>query len=182
MEKKQTAPTLIVGAAAIDKEIGLIAKAGAKFDNRVQAAGLSVLAHVDKTGDTTLADRLINAMPKGGRKLALAEWMLAYGRMRALSSKDKADADAVKAGRVFQYMHDKSTDMQGATDTPWHEFRKEKAVSDAFDAQAAVKSLLDRLGKAAKDGKTIEHREAALEQARALVAVLEAPPAPATAE
>ncbi len=171
MEQKQTAPALIVGAAGIEKAIASIKNRGAKLDGDIQMAGLSVLAHVDKTGDTTLADRLLNAMPKGGRKLALAEWMLAYGRMRALAG--KADAEALKAGRVFQYMHDRTTDMQGAEQTPWHEFRKEKAVSDAFDAQAAVKSLLARLKSANEKGMSIQHAAEALTEARALVAVLE---------
>ncbi len=172
-EKKtaQNAIVLISGASGIEKAIASIKNRGAKLDGDIQLAGLSVLAHIDKYHDTTLADRLFNAMPKGSRRLALAEWLLAFGRMRALAG--KADAEAIKAGRVFQYEHGKSTDMQGATDTPWHEFRKEKAVSEAFDAQAAVKALLARLGNAQKKGLAIEHAADALAEARALVAALE---------
>ncbi len=150
---------LINGAAAIDKAILSIKNRGAKLDVDIQVAGLSVMAHIEAHGDTTLADRLYNAMPKGARRLALAEWMLAFGKVRALSKANKDDAAAIAEGRVFAYDKSKSTDMDSAIKTPWHEFRKEKEVAEAFDVQAAVQSLLKRVQNAQGKGVHIEHAE-----------------------
>lgn len=154
------ATKLIQGASAIDKAILSIKNRGAKLDGDIQTAGLSVLAHVAGCGDTTLADRLYNAMPKGSRRLALVEWMLAFGSMTLL---DKADADQkarIALGHVFKYDKAKAHDAEGAEGTLWHEFRKEKEASDAFDVQAAFASLMKRIQSAQKAGKVkIEHAE-----------------------
>ena len=55
----------------------------------------------------------------------------------------------------------------------WYDFRKEAKVSEAFDVQSQVKSLLSRLKAAAEAGKEIQNKEGAIEQARALLAALE---------
>lgn len=163
---------LIEGAAAINKAIDSIKNRGAKLDASIQLAGLSVLAHATEHGDTTCADRLVLAMPKGARKLALVEWMLAFGQMRKLNAKNKDDAEAIKAGRLFQLDRTRVLNMQGAQDKHWHEFKPEAAIATAFDAQAAVKALLTRMQNAAAAGLTIEHKQAALADAQALVAML----------
>lgn len=164
---------LIVGTAAIDKAIASIKNRGAKLDNDIQIAGLSVLAHTAEHGDTGVMDRLVNAMPKSARKLALVEWMLAYGCARKLDPKNKDEALAIKEGRVFKYEKERKLDLEGAQEKKWHEFKPEAAVSTAFDAQSAVASLLARMRAAQQKGLNIEHREQALADARALVAMLE---------
>ena len=164
---------LIVGTAAINKAIASIKNRGAKLDNDIQIAGLSVLAHVQEHKDSTVADSLVNAMPKSARKLALVEWMLAFGCMRLLDRTKKDEAEAIKAGRVFKYEKERTTDLEGAQEKKWHEFKPEAAVATAFDAQSAVASLLARMRAAQQKGLNIEHREQALADARALVAMLE---------
>ena len=159
-------------AAEINKAITSIQGRGAKLDSDIQTCGLSVLAHAAQHGDTTVADKLVHAMPKGARKLALVEWMLAYGTIAKLDT--ATDKDAIAEGRLFKLDKARTLDLEAAAGTPWHEFKKEADVLTAFDAQAQVKGVLDRLTKAAKAGKTIEHRAEALASARALVATLEA--------
>lgn len=163
---------LIVGAAAIDKAIASIKNRGAKLDNDIQLAGLSVLAHTAEHGDTGVMDRLVNAMPKSARKLALVEWMLAYGRARKLDPSDKDEAQAIKEGRVFKFDKERKLDLEGAQEKKWHEFKPEAPVHTAFDAQAAVKSVLARLVAANAKGLTVEHKAEALAEAQALVAAL----------
>lgn len=163
---------LIVGTAAIDKAIASIKNRGAKLDNDIQLAGLSVLAHTAEHGDTGVMDRLVNAMPKSARKLALVEWMLAYGCARKLDPKDKAEAERIKAGGVFKFDKERKLDLVGAEEKKWHEFKPEAAVSTAFDAQAAVASVLARMRSAAAKGMTVEHKAEALADAEALVALL----------
>lgn len=164
---------LITGAAAIDKAIASIKNRGAKLDNDIQLAGLSVLAHTAEHGDTGVMDRLVQAMPKSARKLALVEWMLAYGCARKLNPKDKAEAQAIKEGRVFKYDKTRTLDLESAEAKPWHTFKPEAAPSTAFDAQYAVAALLSRMRGAAARGMSIEHKAEALADARALVAMLE---------
>ena len=163
---------LIVGTAAIDKAIAAIKNHGAKLDNAIQRAGLSVLAHTAEHGDTGVMDRLVNAMPKSARKLALVEWMLAYGRARKLNPKDKDEAQAIKEGRVFKFDKERKLDLEGAQEKKWHEFKPEAAVATAFDAQSAVAALLARMKAASAKGLTIEHKAQALADAKALVEML----------
>ena len=172
----KTAAALIVGAAAIQKAITSIATRGAKLDADIQHAGLSVLAHIRDHCDYTLAERLVTAMPKGARKLALVEWMLAYGSVRKLV-KGAIDNAAIAEGHVFAYDKTRTTNMEAAAETPWTEFKKEADVLTAFDAQAAVSAVLKRMLAASKGGLTIEHRAEALTEARALVLALTDAPA-----
>ena len=163
---------LIVGTAEIDKAIASIGRRGAKLDDDIQLAGLSVLAHTAEHGDTGVMDRLVHAMPKSARKLALVEWMLAYGRARKLDINDKDEAKAIKEGRVFKFDKERKLDLEGAIENPWVGFKKEAPVHTAFDAQAAVKSVLARLAAASKNGLTVENKAQALAEAQALVAAL----------
>lgn len=164
---------LIDNAAAITKAIVSIQGRGAKLDGDIHVAGVSVLAHAAQHRDATLADRLVNAMPKGGRKLALVEWMLAHGQIAKLDA--KVDKEAIAAGRLFKIDDTRTLDLKGAMETSWVEFKKEKDVLTAFDAQAAVKSVLQRMTKAVQAGTQIDNRAAALADAKALVAALEVP-------
>lgn len=161
-------------SAEIDKAVKSIANRGAKLDGDIHVAGVSILAHASEHGDTTIADRLIAAMPKGARKLALVEWMLAYGQLAKLDP--KVDKDAIAAGRVFKLDRTRTLDIESAISTPWTEFKPEAAVSEAFDAQAAMKSLVTRLVKAAENGKVVKGRAEALAQLDALRAALAAQP------
>lgn len=161
---------VIKSAPLILKAITSIANRGAKLDADIHVAGVSVLVHAAEHGDTTLCDKLVNAMPKGGRKLALVEWMLAFGMIAKLDP--KADKDAIAAGRIFKLDRSRKHDEAGAIGTPWTEFKPEAAVHTAFDAQAAVTLLLARLNKATSSGLTIEGRAEALAKAQELVAAL----------
>lgn len=163
---------IIKGAAAIDKAIASIKNRGAKLDASIQQAGLSVLAHASEHGDTTCADRLVAAMPKGARKLALVEWMLAYGQVRLLEQAKPEEAERIKAGAHFKLDRERKLNIEGADEMHWHEFKKEAAVSTAFDAQQAVANVLSRMRGAIAKGMTIEHKAAALADAQALIAML----------
>lgn len=166
--------TLIKGAALIGKAIDSIKNRGAKLDSSIQLAGLSVLAHASEHGDTTCADRLVNAMPKGARKLALVEWLLAYGQLRFLDKADATEALRIKDGAMFKLERTRTLNLDDAEKKQWHEFKKEAAVQTAFDAQAAVAALLGRMRSATAKGMPIEHKEQAIADAKALLAILEA--------
>lgn len=160
------------GAAEINKAIASIHNRGAKLDASIQLAGLSIMAHATEHGDTTCADRLIQAMPRGSRKLALVEWVLAYSQMRKLDPSVPEEAARIVEGATFKLDRERKLDLDSAMAKPWHEFKPEGSVATAFDAQAAVASLIARLKSAQSKGMQIEHKAEALAQAKALVEAL----------
>ena len=145
---------LIVGTAAITKAIGSIANRGKKLDADIQLAGLSVLSHIDQHGDITLANRLFDALPKGARRLALAEWYLAFGKL--IPTTDKA---LIQAGQHFSYSKEKTTDMVGAEAMPWFDMKKEASVAEAFDVQAEFQRLLSKIARAQKQGIELKNAD-----------------------
>lgn len=163
-----------MNAAQINKAIVSIATRGKKLDADIQAAGLSIINHVQEHGDTTLADKLVNALPKGSRKLALVEWMLAFSKMRLLSKENPEDAARIASGAFFAFDKTKSTNLDAATDKPWFDFKPEAPILTAFDAQAAVQAVLSKLTKAMAGGLEIENRALAIEAARKVLEALEA--------
>lgn len=164
---------IIKGAKPIAAAIEHVAKSGARLDRAIWIAGLSVLAHAEEHNCALLMDKLVQAMPNGGRKLALVEWLLAFGVARKLVNEGE-EAKAIKAGRVFKLdKANRTLNLQGAQEKAWYEFRKEAAPSAAFDAQAAVKGVLARIKAAAEKGLPIEHKAEALAEVQALLAVLQ---------
>lgn len=146
---------LIEGAAAINKEIGLIAKSGQKLADRIQVAGLSVLNHVELHGDITVANSMLSSMPNGTRRKALVEWMLAHGKLSKNTDK------GTKADSFFSFDKEKATDLTAAMETPWYEFAKSADnVDAAYDLQGAVKALLSRVDGARKKGTAVKSNEA----------------------
>lgn len=150
--------TLIVGAANINKEIGLIKTAGAKLDERIQTAAMSVISHSHQHGDVTVVNALFLALPKGARAKALAEWLLANGNVQ--KNTDKASAKLAP----FSYAKDRTAGtpealevvLQKAAETPWYKFAPEPKVVDMFDFGAALKSLMARAEAAESKGQKIE--------------------------
>ena len=145
---------LITETKLIDKAIASIANRGKKLDGDIQVAALSVINHIEKHGDVTLANRLFDALPKGARRLALAEWFLAFGKLAA-----NTDKLTVKAGVHFVYAKDKKTDLAGGEETPWYEMKKEADVATAFDVQAELARLLAKIKKAQKDGVELKNAD-----------------------
>jgi len=161
---------LLVGTTAIEKAITSIKSAGTKLDAAIQVAGLSIIMHVDGCGDSTLADRLFNAMAKGSRRNALAEWLVTFGKMRVLDSKNKDDALAIKTGRIFQFEKTRKTDQAGAEAKPWFECKKEAAVTTTFDVQAEFAAFMKRVTAAQSAGKTMEHADIIEKLSKAMAA------------
>lgn len=145
---------LFEGAAAINKEIGLIKTAGKKLDERIQVAGVSVIQHCGLHNDVTVVNNLFLAMAAGTRKKALAEWLLKFGNVAA--NTDKASSKTAP----FVYAKDKVANVDGAIAEPWYDFAPEPAVATMFDFQAMLSSLLKKAEKAEQQGLKIEGAEA----------------------
>jgi hypothetical protein len=142
--------SLILGTAAIKSAILTVQTSGKRLDDLIQTVGLSVLNHVELHGDVTVVNSLYLSMPKGSRSKALAEWLMAHGKVVA-----NTDRKAAKTA-PFVFEKSKATKLDAAMQAPWFTFAPEPAVVDMFDFQAALKSLLARAEKAEKAGQKIE--------------------------
>lgn len=163
----------LLNAQAIEKAITSIKSRGAKLDQSIWEAGVSCLNHASEHGDTTLLDKLLNALPKGSRKLAFTEWVLAHGQVRLLDSKVKAEKIRIKAGGTFILDRERTLDLKGAMQKSWVEFKPEPSVQTAFDLQGSVQALVKRYESAVSKGLTVEGKDDALATLKALMAELE---------
>ena len=127
--------------AAIEKAIVVIAKAGKKLDEDIQAAAVGCINHIETCGDVRLFNRLYLAMPKGSRKNALTQWALTFGKVEANLGDNKKE-------QPFIYAKDKTTDLAGGIENPWYDFAPDKAPDEMFDVRKALTVLLNRAGKA----------------------------------
>lgn len=159
---------LIKGTAAITKAIASIQVRGKKLDADIQHAGLSILSHATEHGDTTLADKLLGAMPKGSRKLALTEWMLAFGQVRLLKKEVAEEKARIDAGAIFALDRAKVLKLDAAKELPWYDCKPEKDVFDAFDVQAALEALMSKIKQAQKTGKPLTNLATALDSLTAI--------------
>ena len=112
---------------------------GKKLDSMIQVAACSVIQHVEKHGDITLVNTLIDAMPNGSRVNALRDFIATFGKV----SYD----DAAKA---FTFDKAKKTDLAGAQAIMWTEFKPEQAYV-AFDLSVLLASVLKKADKALSD-------------------------------
>ena len=164
---------LLSNVTEINKAIASISKRGKQLDNDIHVAGVSCLKHCDAHGDSTLLDKLVQAMPKGSRKAAFCEWALAYGNVRMLDRENKADKSAIEQGRLFAKDKSKTYDEAGAIANKWYDFKPEPDLLTTFDASAMVTSMMKRLAKAQKQGAEVTGQDDALKQLRALMQQLE---------
>lgn len=148
---------------------------GTKWIKDGQTYALEVLGHVDKHGDSTVADSLVANMPKGTKRNGMIEFMLAFGKLIVHPGADP------KQGKFFAYAKDKSTDLAAAAKTPWFEFQPDAPVVEVFDAQAATISALRKIVANAGKAKSVEHGDA-LAKVQALLAELAPDEAPAAGD
>ena len=163
----------LLNAVAMDKAITSIKTRGANLDQSIWECGVSCLNHASEHGDTTLLDKLVNALPKGSRRVAFVEWVLAHGQVRLLSRKVKAEKVRISNGGTFILDRERTLDLHGAMQKSWVEFKPEPSVQTAFDLQGSVKSLITRYEAAVKKGLTVDNKEAALATLKALTDALE---------
>lgn len=132
---------LITDTKLLNKAITSIRGRGKKLDKDIHIAAVSCIAHIKKHRDVTVANSLIDAMPKGSRTNALRAFLEHFGQV---SYDEKAKA------MVFD--RDKTADVQGAIEKPWTEFKPEP-VYTSINISAELNRLLSRISKAEKAGK-----------------------------
>ena len=134
---------LLDTALAINTAINSIGKRGKALDKDMHIVAVSCLIHADKHGDITLANRLLEVLPKTARSNALRDWFLAFG---------KFSYDATS--KAFVYNKAAVTQTQTAINTPFWEFKPEAAYVP-FDAIRFIEQAVKRVTKAVNDGEKV---------------------------
>lgn len=173
---KIATPTLLQGAATITKAIVSIQGRGKKLDADIQHAALSIIAHIagPGSGDVSLAEQLVHAMPKGSRKTALVTWFHKFGPMRELNpTVNPADAAKLLKDKdaLFQYVRD-TMDMDKGVETPWFECKPEGPLLNYFDVDAAINSLIKKLEGELEGTKELRGMSKATERMESLQAAI----------
>ena len=163
---------LLTDVKSINAAIASIERRGKILDHDIHVAGVSCLKHAAEHGDTTLLDKLVNAMPKGSRKSAFCEWALAFGNVRMLDRSNEADKDAIAKDRLFAKDKSKEYNEVEAIAKKWYDFKPEPDLLTTFDVQKAVAQLVKRATNATKEGATLEGVDEALKSLEALKQLL----------
>lgn len=132
---------LLEGTQAINDACDNIKTQGKALDDYIQFTALSVLMHVDNHGDVTVVNRLYASMPKGSRRSALTEFLVAFGKVVANTDPAK------KKETPFLYARDKVTLLAEAQDKPWFDFKPDREPDECFDLQKALKAMLAKASK-----------------------------------
>lgn len=138
-------------ANQIKKMIGTIGKGAAKLAAQVQLCAIECLIHAVNHGDITLAQHLIEALGKGGRKATLFAWFELYGPFVVSQGKLtyrkeplealKNEGDAAIRARL--------------KDVLWTEAKAEAKAVSVVDVNVEFDKFMKRIHKIATEG-TIE--------------------------
>lgn len=129
---------LLTTKTAILAAISDISVTGKKLDQMIWVAAVSVTAHADKHGDVTLANTLVDAMPKGSRVNALLGFLEAFGKFTYDEENKKLGFDKTK-----------TTDIEGAQAQSWTAFKPEppyQGMTLEVALAALIKKANDRIG------------------------------------
>ena len=130
---------LFTSVATITAAIEDIRTTGKKLDQMIQVAACSIISHVEKHGDVTLINTLVDAMPQGSRVNALRDFIGTFAKVKYN-----------EATKVFDYDKAGKTDLAGAQAIMWTEFKPEQPYV-AFDLKALIASVLKKGETALKD-------------------------------
>ena len=129
------------------KAIGAIGKASAKLTKDVQSCAVECVIHAVKHGDVTLADQLVDAIGKQGRKSSLRAWFEINGCMFIAKGAKTFSYDKLhKLGKV-----DSPELREKLMAKPWEDAQPEAPVASVLEISAKVDKFLDSMTKQATD-------------------------------
>lgn len=134
---------LIKDSKKLVTAIKSIANRGKKLDADIHLCAVSCLYHAQEHGDTTLMTRLVDAMPKSGRRKALIHWAVEHGKLAYSEKEQTFKLDKGKS---------KSWKLAAAESTPFWEFTVEKAPQDVT-LEGLIKMVHNKIVKAKEDGR-----------------------------
>jgi hypothetical protein len=134
----------ILTAAECSTAIGRIAAGGKTLQARIHTVAVSTLDHIRAHGDTTLACRLLDALPNGVRVKSLAFWFSHFSNGKAKFSVDKATSQW--KCNLSKERDDSDFDIEAADATNFADLTNEKSPETL-----TVKALEKMLAKVANN-------------------------------
>lgn len=123
---------LLTEAKQIELAIKSIQARGSKLQKDIHLCAVSCLNHIEKHGDITLLNRLVQALPGGWRANAIKAWAEAFGKVNWDNTQ-----------KAFTYDKSKKSDIEGAIATSPEEFKPE-AEYKPMDLAEAIKALIKK--------------------------------------
>lgn len=155
---------VLVSASELAGMIGAIGKRKVALDKAVQEAAVQCVAQSIVHRNATPAMQLFDALIGSMRRDALVVYFERFGNLKW----NKQETESEKKGIVFHenpkvkaLAGDKERDewLATAAETLWYALKRENTPKSVYDADEAIKSLIDRLHKMAKRGTKIENVE-----------------------
>lgn len=144
------------------KKIGAIGRAAAKLTKDVQGCAVECAWHAIQHGDVTLADQLVDAIGKQGRKASLRAWFERNTPMYIPKGKDKFAFDSERAKAFKAEGQQAYTERVAAL--PWEEAKPEAPVVSVFDVSEAVDKFMKRVQGMVNDANVTIRNKALLEE------------------
>jgi len=142
------------------ESIDTIATKGKTLDNLIHRTAVSCLYHAREHGDVTLAERLMEAMPKSSRRKAMGTWIEDHAPLEGKISDTKSGVSiTLKKGRKPEDFK-----LAEAAAVPFYEHTAEKNPRPMTLAQA-IAAFGKNLDKAVKAGTATAAEAAALKAA-----------------
>jgi hypothetical protein len=117
----------ILPASELGKRIAKIAKVGESLQLEIHEVAVQTLAHIAAHGDYVLSLRLLNALPSGQRRQALAAWFRNFSGNQFSATLDKDTGSWV--GKLAKGWTVEAFDMDGAERTSYGDFLPEKGYT-----------------------------------------------------
>lgn len=130
---------VILDRAACGKAITGIQRFAGKLQARIHVVAVSTLDHIREHGDTTLACKLLGALPKGQRVKALAAWYAHFSNGMAKFSLDKSSGAwtcKLKTERL-----ESDFDIDAASLTSYADLTEETQPGKTFTLEQLIKKL-----------------------------------------
>lgn len=156
----------ILSPEAIESNIGTISTTGAAFQALVHETAVSCLSHIAQHGDTRLATKLMNAMPKGARREGLAVWFQKFSSKKLNFRLDPETHLYVAKLHADRAVSDFK--VEDADATPFWEASKEVRPGRTF----GIEQLLAELRRKAMGGNNADGTPKVDEPTRKLCAEL----------
>ena len=137
---------LIKDAKKLGTAIKSIATRGAKLDGDIHQAAVSCLHHAFNHGDVTLMTKLVDAMPKSGRRKALIHWVQEHSLLGYVEGEQQFRMTTSKT---------KQWKLKACEEVPFWEFTTETKPSD-ITIEALVKMVITKVQKAKDEDRFAE--------------------------
>jgi hypothetical protein len=130
---------IILSQDACKKAIGQLTRITAKVQLKIHQVAVSTLVHARDHGDVSLVERLLNGLPTGQRREALAYWYSHFsnGKLTAKAANGKFTVSIAKAkdrtGEDFN--------IEGAALVSFAELTKESKPGKTFTMEQLIKKL-----------------------------------------